>query len=183
MVLVPALLLALPLPPARGKFAIAKKDWLIGISAAIALASLLAWYVPNALFPRRKSALPLILFGTALLLQCIIAWNAIFRQYVSHHPELREVFRHAMRNLWAPIYGRYDNAIACYDPDHDRYSFRTLPFVCISALIAAVWYWWARRRVTGERKWNAAALGGSSCFRLPSRWRLRCASRGRRDSP
>ena len=111
--IVPILLLALPLPPTKGKWAIHKQDWFLIASIVIALGSAVAYFVPNALFGRR-SIWPLILLGTSLLLTANIEWNKAFRAYCDKHPEYRrEDFRKAMvTTLHWPVYGRYDNAIA-----------------------------------------------------------------------
>ena len=61
LVLIPLLLLALPLPPTKGKWAVHKKDWVFAGAVAIGALSLAAYLLPTPLFPRRKSTLPLLL--------------------------------------------------------------------------------------------------------------------------
>src|SRR5215211_2334590 len=68
LLLVPVLLLALPLPPTKFEPAIRKQNWIGGLTAALAVASLLAYYFPTPLFPQRKSIWPLILFVTSVLI-------------------------------------------------------------------------------------------------------------------
>ena len=99
-----------------------------------------------ALVRSRGNTLALILLGTSLLVMGNWGWNKAFREYYSTHSYKREVFRKAMRNFYAPVYGRYDNAIARWDPHRGSYSLATLPFAIASIAIAAVWYRWARRR-------------------------------------
>lgn len=137
------MLLALPLPPTKGAWAVHKQDWILGGAIAIAIASLIIH------FRRGRGTLSLIVFGTAVLLSCNVVWNKSFRNYVDHHKheELREVFRKPMhRTFHWPVYGRYDNALARIDEKSGSYSFATLPFVALASAIAAAWFTWAWRR-------------------------------------
>src|SRR3978361_1181268 len=72
---VPLLLLALPLPPTSGKWAIRKQDWGFGFAIATAIAGMVAHLIPTPLFPRRRSLLPLIVLGTSLLVIANVQWN------------------------------------------------------------------------------------------------------------
>src|SRR5262249_48669291 len=109
--LIPLLLLALPMPPSRGKGAVHKKDWVFAGAAVLAGLSLAAYLGPHPLYPRRKSTPPLLLLGTSVLLVAQCTWNYAYLHYVEKHPEYtREVFRRPMHNFWAPVYGRYDNS-------------------------------------------------------------------------
>ena len=163
IVLVPLMLLATILPPVRGKAADVKQDWVLGLSIAVAIASAVAYFVPSPLFPRRRGTLPLILFGTAALMIANVMWNRSFLDYTRRPDAPRnEVFRRAMRNFHAPIYGRYDNAIARSKDAAPPYSYRTLPWVIAASLVAIAWFAWAARRPL-ERRWDAgsfATLGG-----------------------
>ncbi len=166
LLLVPLMLLALPLPPTRGKWAVHKQDWILGGAIAIAVVSLVIHFLRG-----RRGVMPLIVFGAALLLTANVTWNKAFRGYVEHHrrkqPEvLREVFRRAMWNTFHwPVYGRYDNALARLDPDTGRYSLATLPFVLLSTAVAAAWFWWATRRGF-DRKWCPRSLSVLMAFEL-----------------
>lgn len=166
MALVPLLLLALPLPPTKGKWAVHKQDWVLGGTLVVAALAAVAYFVPSRLFPRRRMTLPLIVMGTALLVAGNATWNKAFRHYVAHHHYSREVFRRAMHStLHWPIYGRYDNAVARWTPlpakhgtkARGRYSYATLPWVLVSCAIAGAWYAWARRRPL-EKRWDARAF-------------------------
>src|SRR3954471_2109114 len=66
--LVPLMLLILVLPPLKGKGADKKQDWALGLAIATAIASGVLYVVPTPLFPRKHSTLPLIVFGTTILL-------------------------------------------------------------------------------------------------------------------
>jgi hypothetical protein len=166
LALVPLMLLALPLPPTKGKWAVHKQDWILGGAIAIAAASLIIHFLRG-----RRGVMPLIVFGAALMLTANVTWNKAFRSYVDHHkhkqPEvMREVFRKAMHQTFHwPVYGRYDNAIARLDPDTGKYSFATLPFVLLSTAVAAMWFWWAKRRGF-DRKWCPRSLAVLMAFQL-----------------
>ena len=163
--LVPLLLLALPLPPTKGKPAAKKQDWVMGLSLVIAAASGVVYFVPTPLF-RRRSVWPLILGGTALLVAADAVWNDAYLDYVTAHKEYRrEVFRRAMHNSHAPIYGRFDNAIARWDEDRGGYSLATLPFVLLAGFVAVAWYAWARRRPPAKQ-WDAKSLTVLCGFQL-----------------
>lgn len=167
LLLVPLLLLALPLPPTRGKWAVHKQDWIAGAAGVVAALALAAYLVPTRLFPQRKSPLPLILLGTAVLVLANVGWNKAFRAYGSAHPEYRrEVFRNAMRTSFhSPVYGRYDNAIARFDPGTGRYGYATLPFVWLSLALAGAAYAWFRRRPL-DKRWDAKDLALLAGFTL-----------------
>jgi hypothetical protein len=157
-VVVPLMLLALVLPPVRGKAADQKQDWVLGLAIGTAIASGVAYFVPSPLFPRRHGTLPLIVFGTAMLLIANILWNRSFLDYTRRPESPRnEVFRRAMRNFHAPVYGRYDNAIARSKDAAPPYSYRTLPWVMVASGVALGWFAWARRRPL-ERRWDAASF-------------------------
>ena len=96
------MLLALPLPPTSGKW----RRTQAGLGAGrwrsvVAIASAVAYFVPNPLFPRRQSTLPLIVLGTSLLLIANIdvepRRSSITR--ATHPSYAREVFRRAMRKF------------------------------------------------------------------------------------
>ena len=161
LVLVPLMLLALPLPPTKGKWAVHKQDWILAGAVVIAAAALLIHLMRG-----RRGVLPVIVFGTALLLAANVTWNKAYHAYVSHHRDYsREVFRRAMHNTFHwPVYGRYDNALARAD-DAGRYSFATLPFALLSLLIAAGWFAWARRRPI-ERAWDWRSFAVLITFQL-----------------
>src|SRR5688500_6314388 len=159
------MLLALILPPVKGKAADVKQDWVLGLAIATAIASAVAYLVPSPLFPRRKSTLPLIVFGTAVLLIANVMWNRSFLDYTRDHHYVREVFRRAMRNFHAPVYGRYDNAIARSKDAAPPYSYRTLPWVIVTSAAAIGWFYWTRRRPL-EKRWDAASLAVLSGFIL-----------------
>lgn len=158
LVLVPLLLLALPLPPTKGKWAIHKQDWVLIGSLLIAAASGVLYFVRTPLF-RPRSIWPLIVLGTALLVAGSVIWNKQFRKYAAAHPEYRrEDFRKAMvTTLHWPVYGRYDNAIARYDPATKRYDFSTLPYVALSSVLAAGWVVWAIRR-RADQRWGVGSF-------------------------
>lgn len=149
--LVPLLLLALPLPPTSGKWAVQKTNWVLGAAIVTAVAA------GAALVRNRRDTLALILLGTSILVMANWGWNTAFRQYYSNHSYKREVFRKAMRNFYAPLYGKYDNALARRDPRTGRYSLATLPFAIGSLVIAAVWYGWARQRPL-DRRWGTRSF-------------------------
>ncbi len=157
------MMLALPLPPYRGKLGVLKRDCVTASAIVISTGALLAYFLANPLF-RRRSAWALILLGTSLLLLANQAWNAAFRHYVDTHTHKREVFRDTMRNFWSPMYGRYDNALARLDETSGTYSHRTLPFVFLSSAIALAWLWWARRAVA--RPWNARTFAALIAFQI-----------------
>jgi hypothetical protein len=158
LIVVPLMLLILPLPPNKGKWAVHKQDWILVGALIIAAFSTAAYFVDNRMFPRR-SIWPIILLGTSLLLSANIIWNKKFRDYAGAHQDYRrEVFRRAMvLTLHWPIYGRYDNAIARFDPDTGRYSLATLPYVLLASAIVAGWFMWAARRPLGAA-WDAKAF-------------------------
>jgi hypothetical protein len=167
LLLVPLLLLALPLPPTKGRYADIKQDWVLGIAIFIAIAAAGAYFVRTPMFPKR-STLPLILFGTAMLLIGNIVWNRAFLDYTRHHQYSREVFRRAMRNFHAPVYGRYDNALmrsADAVQEGPPYSYATVPWVILSAGVAAAWYVWARQRPL-DRRWDARSIATLAAFQL-----------------
>jgi hypothetical protein len=167
LILVPLLLLALPLPPLKGKYADIKQDWVLGGAIVVAIASAVAYLVPSPLFPRKRSTLPLMLFGTAILLIGNILWNRAFLDYTRGPESPRnEVFRRAMRNFHAPVYGRYDNALArSKDAAGPPYDHSTVPFAIISAAICSAWYAWARRRPL-DRPWDAKAFAILAALQL-----------------
>jgi hypothetical protein len=165
VVLVPLMLLALLLPPLKGKGADRKQDWVLGLAIATAIASGVAYFVPTPLFPRKQSTLPLIVFGTAMLLIANVMWNRSFLHYTSHHTYVREVFRRAMRNFHAPVYGRYDNAIARSKEAAPPYSYATVPWVIVSSLVALGWFYWARRRPL-EKRWDRGSFLILMAFQL-----------------
>src|SRR4051812_1221455 len=107
LVLVPLMLLALPLPPTVGRWAVYKQDWVLDGAILCAVLALLAYLVLG-----RRSTLALIVLGASLLLIGHITWNKAYRKYVATHAYKREVFRRPMRNIWAPMYGRYDNSFS-----------------------------------------------------------------------
>jgi hypothetical protein len=155
---VPLMLLAPALPPQSGKWAVHKQDWLLGLTIAVALISLALYLLPTPLFPQRRSTLPLIVFGTAILIVGVIGWNKTFRNYVATHRGYnREVFRRKARTFHWPIYGRYDNSFARWDAAKKRYHFTTLPFALASAAVAGIWYAWARRRPL-DKPWDARSV-------------------------
>ncbi len=164
--LVPLMLLILPLPPNKGKWGVHKQDFILGTALAIAALSAVAYVVPNPFYPKR-SIWPLILGGTALLLSANIIWNKQLRDYAGDHPEYRrEVFRRAMvLTLHWPIYGRYDNAIARFDPETSSYSFATLGWALTSGLVIATWYLWARNR-SNAQPWAPADFAILICCML-----------------
>ena len=165
-VVVPLMLLALVLPPVRGKAADQKQDWVLGLAIATAIASAVAYFVPSPLFPRKQSTLPLIVFGTAVLLIASIMWNRAFLDYTRRPDSPRnEVFRRAMRNFHAPVYGRYDNSIARSKDAAPPYSYRTLPWVIVTSGVALGWFAWARRRPL-EKRWDAASFAVLCAFLL-----------------
>ncbi|MEA2709453.1 MAG: hypothetical protein QOF78_2054 [Phycisphaerales bacterium] len=166
LILVPLMLLALEIPPVRGKGADRKQDWVLGLSIAVAIASAAAYFIPSPLFPRRRSTLPLIVFGTAMLLLANIFWNRSFLDYTRHHDYVREVFRRPMRNFHAPMYGRYDNAIArSPDGSGPPYDYSTVPWVIVSSGVALAWFAWARRRPL-EKRWTAGSFAILLAFQL-----------------
>jgi hypothetical protein len=166
LVLVPLMLLSLVLPPLKGKGADKKQDWVLGLAIATAIASGVAYFVPSAMFPRKQSTLPLIVFGTAMLLIACIMWNRSFLNY-TRRPDAphNEVFRRAMRNFHAPIYGRYDNAIARSKEAAPPYSYATLPWVIVASMAAIGWFIWAWRRPL-EKRWTAASFAVLCGFML-----------------
>jgi len=166
IVLVPLMLLALLLPPVRGKAADQKQDWVLGLAIGTAIASAVAYFVPSPMFPRKHGTLPLIVFGTAMLLIANVMWNRSFLDY-TRRPDAphNEVFRRAMRNFHAPVYGRYDNAIARSKDAAPPYSYRTLPWVIVTSAVAIGWFTWARRRPL-EKRWDAASFAVLCGFML-----------------
>ena len=166
LVLVPLMLLSLVLPPLKGKGAKKKQDWVLGLAIATAIASGALYVAPTPLFPRKQATLPLIVFGTAMLLIACIMWNRSYLKYVQR-PDAphNEVFRRAMRNFHAPIYGRYDNAIARSKEAAPPYSYRTLPWVMLTSIAAIGWFVWAWRRPL-EKRWTAAMFATLCGFML-----------------
>jgi hypothetical protein len=165
IVIVPLMLLAPALPPLTGPGAYWKQTWVLRLATATAVASAIAYFVPSALFPRKRGTLPLIVFGTAVLLIANIMWNRSFLDYTRHHTYVREVFRRAMRNFHAPVYGRYDNAIARNKEARPPYSYRTLPWVIVTSIAALGWFYWALRRPL-EKRWDAASFAVLCGFML-----------------
>src|SRR5688572_16561267 len=158
VVIIPLMLLALVLPPLKGKAADQKQDWVLGLAIATAIASAVAYFVPSPLFPRKHGTLPLIVFGTAMLLVANVMWNRSYLDYTRRPDSPRnEVFRRAMRNFHAPMYGRYDNAIARSKDAAPPYSYRTLPWVIVTSGVAIGWFYWARRRPL-ERRWDTVSV-------------------------
>jgi hypothetical protein len=158
LLLVPAMLLALPVPPTKFAAAIHKQDRVFVAAIVIACASLLLWWFRTPLFARKRSVLPLILLGTAVLLIANIQWNRSFTHYVSTHHYSREVFRKKARGTtYWPIYGRYDNAVARWDPARKHYSLATLPWVLVSCAIAGAWLIWIHFRRL-DRRWTLGSF-------------------------